>query len=448
VRDYLNSRLYGNARTEDLWTAAQAASGVPVLEIARNFTSQPGYPVLAASGANCRRERNNGTVNLTQRRFALDDASRTDELWSIPVVARRVGGEDVRSVLPRQANSSVDVGSCGAYLVNAGQSGFFRVHYDGANFARLVSGFATLDSADQLGLLSDYWAFGRSGDAPFTSYLELAQAAPASADPYVLGDVAASLSVLAGYASDRPSEDAVKAYARNRISPMLARLGWDTRPNDTSNVIQLRAAVIGALGGLGDDAVIAEARRRVAAAESDPTALPAGIRDAALNVYASSATEAEYDELLARARSATDFVEQRRAWRRVAAARDEALAQRSLQLILGEDIPRQLRPSMLTWVSIAHPQMGWDFLVANRATMEGLLDPLSRLEYPLGIAGQSSDPAMADALVEYASNFPAGAQPSVASTAANIRLRARTIEQGMPAAEAWIARHRAAPRGR
>jgi aminopeptidase N len=167
-----------------------------------------------------------------------------------------------------------------------------------------------------------------------------------------------------------------------------------------------------------------------------------------LNVYAANATEAQYEQLLTEARAATDFVEQRRAWRRVAGAKDEALARRTLQLVLGEEIPRQLRTSVLTWVTGAHPQMGWDFLVANRAAVEALLDPLSRLEYPTGIAGQSSDPAMADALIEYASNFPAGAQPQIQSAAANIRLRARTIEQAMPAVEQWIARNGRATRSR
>ncbi len=448
VRDYLNSRLYGNARTEDLWTAVQAASGQPILDIARNFTTQQGFPVLSVTSADCRRQRNNGTINITQRRFALDDESRTNETWAVPVVAQRVGGQPIRAVLPREGAASVDVGSCGTYLVNAGQSGYFRVLYDNANFERLVREFGSLDSINQLGLLGDYWAFGRSGDAPMTNYLELARAVPADADPFVLGDIAGALTTLAGYASERPSEASVKAYARARLAPMLQRVGWDTRPTDTSNVIQLRAALIAQLGGLGDEAVIAEARRRVAASETDPSVLPAGIRDAVFGVYAANATPAQYEELLAAARNATDFVEQRRAWRRVAAAKDEALAQRTLQLVLGEEIPRQLRTGTLVWVTGSHPQMGWDFLVANRPAIEALLDPLSRLEYPTGIAGQSSDPAMADALIEYARDFPAGAQPQIQSTAANIRLRARTIEQSMPAVEQWIARNGRATRSR
>ena len=171
---------YGNARTQDLWTAVQAASGVPVMEIARSYTTQPGFPLLTAQGKICRRQANNGTIEVTQRRFALDEVSRTSELWSIPVVATRVGGQPVRAVLPPQAQSTIDVGSCGTYIVNAGQSAFFRVKYDAANFGRLTEAFLQLDAADQLGLLLDYFAFGRSSDGPMTDYLELAIRLPAT----------------------------------------------------------------------------------------------------------------------------------------------------------------------------------------------------------------------------------------------------------------------------
>jgi aminopeptidase N len=198
VRDYLNAHLYGNARTEELWAAVQGASGQPVLDIARNFTGQVGFPILSVSGADCRREASNGVINITQRRFALDDVSRTNETWAAPIVAQRVGSEPVRAVLPRTGPATVDVGSCGTYLVNAGQSGYFRVQYDRANFDRLVRDFGTLSSNDQLGLLLDYWAFGQSGDGEFTDYLELANAAPAAAHPSVQGLVVNSLTTLAG----------------------------------------------------------------------------------------------------------------------------------------------------------------------------------------------------------------------------------------------------------
>ncbi len=440
VRDYVNAHRYGNAQTEDLWRAVQAASGQPVLEIARAFTRQPGYPLISAAGADCTRAGASTEITLTQRRFAMDDAARTSELWPTPVVVTRLGGQAQRAVLPAQAASSLNVGpGCGPYLVNAGQSGFFRTLYDRANFIALANRFQQLPAADQLGLLLDYWAFGRSGDAPFTDYLQLVDRIPADADPTIVGDTAVSMSAFATYAQGRASEAAVKAYGVRTLRPFFERIGWQPRDGEGSNTANLRATLIAVLGTLGDEQVIAEARRRVGAAATDPSALPASIRGATLGVYASHASSEEYESLVAQAQAAHDFVDQRRLWLQAASASDEALARRTLQATLGDTIPRQIRPQVISAVAAEHPRLAWDFLVANRATIEGLLDPLQRLEFPTQIAAASSDTVMVGELGRYAQSFPEGAQPTVAAAQAQIRLRAQTISERMPAVEAWIA---------
>ncbi len=440
VHDYLSARLYGNSVTEDLWSAVQAASGQPVLDIARNYTLQPGYPVLMAE-ASCGAASSNA-INVRQRRFALDDAARTAERWATPVVATAIGSSaNVRGVLPAQESGQLQVpDACNGYLLNAGQTGFFRVHYAQADFQRLVQGFARLEDADQLGLMLDYWAFGRSGDAPLTDYLELVNVMPADANPIVVMDAATSLTAVAGYARGRDSEAAVRAYGLLVLQPYFARWGWDPRNDEDPNIRLARPSVISALGALGDETVIAETRRRLTAADGgDASALHGSVRSAAMALIAARATAAEHEAMLTRARAETDFVEQRRLWRLLASASDEALARRTLALTLGEDIPRQIRPQIVQTVAGAHPALGWNFFLENRAAIEGLLDPLQRLEYAASIAGQSTDPAIAEALVAYGRDSPS-AQDTIAATASNMRLRAQLAERTMPAVDAWIAR--------
>lgn len=446
VRDYVSAHMYGNARTEDLWRAVQAASGQPILEIARGFTQQVGYPLITATGADCRRGNASTEITLTQRRFAMDQASRTGEHWPVPVVARRLGHDAVRAVLPVEAQTTMNVGpSCGPYLINAGQSGFFRVLYDRPNLGRLRADFANLEDEDQLGLLLDYWAFGRSGDAPFTDYLEFVNVIPADADPVIVIDTAESMVALAGYAEERPSRDMVRAFGRRVLRPYLDRVGWDTRDGEPSNDALMRATLITSLGALGDEAVIAEAQRRVRLSQTDPSALPAAIRNAVLGVYAQNASMEDYQALLAQIRQATDFVDQRRLWVRLASAKDNSLAEQTLQMVLTDQIPRQLRPQVLQAVAREHPRMAWDFLREHRQQIEDLLDPLQRLEFPTTIASQSSDPAVARELRDYARDFPEGARPTVDAAAAQIELKAQTIRERMPAVESWIRVHPAGP---
>ena len=441
VRNYINAHRYGNARTEDLWASVQAASGQPVLEMARSFTDQPGFPLLSVSAPACARRQSERPISVRRRRFAMDDSARTDEAWDIPVIVRTLGGQPTAHVVAREGDAWIPAG-CAAYIVNAGQSGFFRVKYDDTNFAALTAHFGELAKVDQLGLLLDYYAFGRSGDASFASYLDLVHVLPADADPIIVMDTASSMDAFAVYTHDRPSAEAVRAYGRRVLEPHFARVGWQPRPGDDANLTNMRATLITTLGGLGDEAVIAEARRRVRTAASDPSALPAAIRNAARTVYAANATEEDFNALLNQARGETEFVEQRRLWLLLASVQDETLARRMLQMTLGDDIPRQIRPQVISVVGGNHQRMAWDFLVANRAAIEAMLDPLQRLEFPTNLAAASGDPAMVGELERYAQNFPEGsARESVAAAQAQIRLRAETIRERMPAVEAWIAAH-------
>jgi aminopeptidase N len=447
VRNYLSAHRLGNTESSDLWTAVQAASGQPVLQIAHDFTEQAGYPIVRATGAACTANgAGDSHIAVTQKRFALDDTARTNQLWSIPIVARRVSGQPVRTVTPARASANIDVPpGCGPYILNAGQSAFFRVLYDQHNFDQLASGFATLDADDQLGILLDYWAFARSGDAPFTPYLRLVGTLPANADPVVGMDTADSMTALLDYARGRPSENAVRAYGRAILAPFFQRVGWQPRAGETPNDTLLRAKLITALGELGDPDVAAEARRRAQAARRTPSALPGAIRDATLDVYAYNANAADYAALVAQARAATDFVEQRRLWSTVGHVNDAALAQQTLAMTLGDAIPRPLRRSVIGQIAANHPRMAWDFLVAHRATVESWLEPAIRMSFPAEVASAGADPAMVGELDRYAANFPAGARQTLDSAKATIRLRADTVHNRFPTAETWIAQH---PNGR
>jgi aminopeptidase N len=443
VHNYLEAHKYGNSVTADLWSAVQAASGQPVTDIAHSFTEQPGYPVLTAAGTPCtRRGGGHSRIALTQRRFALDDSARTNQLWTVPIVAERRGGRPVRAVMPAQAQASIDVGaSCEPYILNAGQSGYFRVLYDPANLQALTAGFAHLSADDQLGVLNDYRAFAKSGDAPFAAYLDLVAQTPTGADALVAADNVASISALAYYAQGRPSQMRVRAWARAALQPLMARVGWTASANEAPNETSLRDAVITALGRLGDDQVIAEARRRVEASAHDPGALPAAIRDTAFGVYAYNATPAQHQSLVAQARAANDFVEQRRLWLVAAQAHDDALAQSTLNLMLTDAVPQQIRATVMGSMASDHNKLVWDFVVAHRAQIEPWLEPPIRISFPVAVAAASSDPAMVAALEHYGQNFPASVRQTVVGAESSIRSRADFIAQRMPAAEAWIAAH-------
>ena len=90
IRRYLAKYAYTNAATDQLWTELAAATGQPVVDIAHDFTLQPGVPLVSVSTGAC--EDGRTTVTLSQGRFETGPKSaRTCHLANpgAPAVARQ-----------------------------------------------------------------------------------------------------------------------------------------------------------------------------------------------------------------------------------------------------------------------------------------------------------------------------------------------------------------------
>ena len=102
----------------------------------------------------------------------------------MPVIAR-AGGEPARAVV--EGNASLVVPGCGALVVNAGQSGYYRTLYAQPQFDAIRASFAKLPAIDQLGVMGDASALGLAGLRPASDLLDLAKAAPVDANEKVWG---------------------------------------------------------------------------------------------------------------------------------------------------------------------------------------------------------------------------------------------------------------------
>ena len=138
----------------------------------------------------------------------------------------------------------------------------------------LMAGFADLgDAADA----PDVDSLGRPirGSAPkfmdrAADYLDLAKNAPADADPAIWADIAGSIGSLDGYLENNDAaQKRLRKYGLAVLRPVFARIGWEARAGEDAPTTLLRTDLIGTLAGLGDEQVIAEARRRFAAGPDD-----------------------------------------------------------------------------------------------------------------------------------------------------------------------------------
>jgi aminopeptidase N len=439
VRNYIKRNAYGNTATDDLWAEVDAAApGKQFVQVAHDFTLQPGIPLIKMD-ARC--EGGNTVVSLQQGEFTVDRPDKQALHWRVPVALKTVGGEPVRVLVDGQA--SVNLPGCAPVLVNAGQKGYFRTLYSPAQFKTLAGSFGKLATVDQLGVMMDVSALSAVGLQPVADSLDLTKQVPLDASPNVWQNVAGTLGGMTGvYGDDEKAAAKAKRYAISRLSPVFQKLGWENQPNDSADTKQLRTRLIAQLSSLGDEAVLAEARRRFAASQTDPKALPADMRRTVLGIVARNADAATWDKLHAMAKNETSSMIRDQYYRLLASTKDKALAQKALDMALTDEPGATNSAGMIDVVSREHPDMAFDFALAHREQVDALVDSTSRSRYYPGLGGNSNKPEMVQKLKDFADKYIAPTSRRDTETAiASIETRLKLNAARRPQIDAWLVKN-------
>lgn len=403
IRAYMKKHAYANTRTDDLWNAVEGAGAKGLVVIAHDFTKKPGVPLISVANARC--ENGATRLSLRQGEFSRDRKAETDAKplsWNVPVIAQTVGGKAVTAVVSGGAGE-MSVPGCGPLVINAGQSGYYRVLYQPEMMTALKNNFAKLPAIDQLGLLNDSQSLAYGEYLPMQHALELLDAVPADASQKVQEDALGTLASLHGRFAKEPARQAqIAALTSKRFGPMLSTLGMYQKPGDSALDANLRSSLIGTLGYMGDRTVVAEASRLFAALESNPAALDGPLRTTWLGVIAQNADKASWDKMRKLGQTAESQLVKSTMYRLLGGARDKALAQQALDLALTKEPGATLSAAMIAGVAGDHPDMAVDFALANREAVEGLVDVSSKSEFIPQLGYGSSDPAMARKIDGYA----------------------------------------------
>jgi len=444
IRRYMRDHAFSNATTTDLWRALDAASGKPVSAIAAGFTEQPGVP-LVMSEATCRGNRQH--LRLTQSRYTVRDPGAAPLRWQVPVTLGSVGAASVagttavRSLLLNGA-TEVDTGACDDPIkLNVAGTGYYRVEYDPATHAALFAAMPRLSPADQVDLLDDVWALAVAGRLGAETAFAAFEHIPADGKRAVWEYVIGVLDRVDFLERGRPGRDAFRAYARARLRPVFERLGWQPKPGESEDDLILRSRLIGVLGGFDDPEILAEARRRFAQFLRSPQSLPGSLRGPVIHLAGRTADRHTYETLHRLARTTTSTEDRVRYYGALAAARNPALARRTLAIAISNEVPASLAGRLIFGVAGAgeQPQLAWTFVQKNLAVLierQGA----NFQDYVAGaLLSNFTDPARATELENFApSHVTAGGRISSARAAETILANAEFCSRELPGLDRWI----------
>lgn len=437
IQAYMKAHAYGNTVTDDLWKAVEGAGAKGLVSIAHDFTSKPGIPLVKVDSAQC--QGGNTLLTLSQGEFSRDQKDKAPLKWNVPVMAQTIGGAPQRLIL--QGAGTMTLPGCGAYVVNAGQTGYYRSLYPAANVTALAKDFTKLASIDQNGLLADNWQLGLGGYQPMGQALDLIDAVPASASPAVLAEVPGYLNgAYDMLESDKAAQAKVAAYASAKLGPVLTAIGYDAKADEGPQTPVLRASLVSTLGAMGDPAVVAEANARFAKLASDPAALDGPLRNVWLRIIAENADQATWDKLRAMANAAKTDLEKSTLFALLGSARNKMLAQKALDLALTDEPGKTTSAAIISAVGYEHPMLAVDYVLAHRAQYEALIDVSARSQALARLGINSAEPLMATKLDAYATKYLTPESRKVVDRAiSTITTRIETRARLKPALTAWFA---------
>uniref|UniRef100_UPI00286D1B51 M1 family metallopeptidase n=1 Tax=Sphingomonas sp. TaxID=28214 RepID=UPI00286D1B51 len=442
LRNYIAKFAYRNTRTSDLWAAMEGAGAKGLTVIAKDFTGQPGIPLIEVGPSQCVNGRT--AVTFAQTQFSNDRRAAVQAKplsWHVPV--RVSGGGAPAQVITSGRSTRIEAPGCGVLLINPGQTGYYRTLYAPAQFEALRAAFPGLNPVDQFGLLSDALALSTAGYQPMARALDLLAAVPAQAHGKVYEKALFSWANLHDNLDGDPAaQAAIKARVLRDYGPRLQRLGFVPRAGEPPLDALLRPSLIQVLGDLGDPRVVGEGQRLLAAWQKDPGAIPGSLKESWLRVIARNATPATWETLHRIAAGTRGTVERTTLYQLLGEARNQVLARRALELALTSEPGPTVSAGMIRAASIKYPAMTLDFVLGHLAQVNRLVDTSGRSRYVGQLVQESGDAALVPKLLAYATaNLGAGDRRPVEQAVGRIRWEAGNRPRIRGEVNDWLKSH-------
>ncbi len=442
MRRYMKEHAYGNATADDLWRALDAASGKAVGSVISAYTEQAGVPLVTAD---TRCVDNEQRLALKQDHFTARQVQ--PQRWQVPVLLGPPPGAGTTVLL--DGTAEIAAGRCGEPVkLNLGDVGYYRVRYDAAMQAALARNLSAMEPADRINLLNDAWALVESLREVPSAYFVIADGLGVDDHRRVIDQLIGTLARVDKLERSRPGRAAFQAYARALLRPIFERVGWQAADGEPGERAPMRARLIRALGDLGDDSVVAEAKRRFEAFLKDPASLPQALRDPVMHLAGRAADRATYETLHGLGRKSKTNEERVLHYSALASSLDPALARETLAIALTDELPNDLARRLLSWVATQgeQPELAVEFVKRHFETLAAKHGSTFRNTFMSSLMANFSDPARAEELKQFAAAYETSSGRTEAErTRERILADAEFVVQQIPAVDEWVRRRGVTP---
>jgi aminopeptidase N len=303
----------------------------------------------------------------------------------VPLVIKRAGteGGDVDRFLVDKSSQIVELGVHRTpewVYGNAAAGGFYRVLHEPKDQAALVANLRdALSAVERLALAGDQWALVRANRASVESFLDVVDALADETDYDVLDGLGGPLGLIDDQVVAGELQAGFRDWIARRFGTQLESLGWNAAPGEDDAQRLRRAAVVRLVGSIAEAPhVVEEARRRLDEYLDDRSSLDSNLADAVVSIAARVGDDALYERYQDVLKHAPTPQERRRFLLNLGSFRKPNLVARTLQAMLGDEIPTQDVAFLLMRLfgNPAGREAAWRFFTRNWTAIRRRIPPL------------------------------------------------------------------------
>ncbi|KAH8820428.1 aminopeptidase-like protein [Xylogone sp. PMI_703] len=298
VSDYLKAHIYGNATTNDLWSALSKASGQDINALMDPWIRRIGFPMITVT-------EEPGQISIKQSRYlSTGDVKAEDDTttWWVPLglVGKNEAHDTSSTDFLSSKENKIKIANESFYKLNCDNTGFYRTKYPPSRLAKLSTQIDRLSNSDKIGLIGDAGALAASGESTTAGLLSFVKGFTVETDYLVWSIILSSLSnVKSVFGEDEAITNGLKKFILYLIGPAVERIGWESGANEDFLTTQLRALLILTAGLNGHEQVITEAKRRfdLYISGNDKSAIHPSLRTAVFGITIREGDDKEFAAL-------------------------------------------------------------------------------------------------------------------------------------------------------
>ncbi|KAI3635328.1 hypothetical protein MIR68_006894 [Amoeboaphelidium protococcarum] len=325
LKTYMREFLYRNAEIEDLWRYLEKDSGKPVGKFMREWTQQPGFPLVKVV-------QKGNKLTISQQRYLSHDGGKASILRE-PEYCGLLQEPQQEIEVPGLSQASY-------FKLNHLHTSFYNTQYEAAALVKIGEAVkqGKLTSADLIGLVADSFALGRFGIGSIVDGLKLLERFQTEDQYGVLQQIALNLGVFRTVFWNQPKEvlSKIAQLTLNVFLPATKKVGWEYDVKEDFVTEELCKLVLGQVLVHGRDAgFIAEALRKFQSfVAGNQSAIHPDLRQTVLSTAVAEGGVKEWDSAMGLYTKASKSEQKNMILYALGMTRDEKLIKKTLDFAL------------------------------------------------------------------------------------------------------------------